>query len=299
MQIIVYLSCFYSCRKELTLISVITQGHDVIHPMIKHCLLIVIASQYLIACTSLSNEAYIKEVKQMGLQKYTMQAGQFPLIYYTRPYNDKSNTLHIYIGGDGIPWHDKFFISEDPGPYNPMVLQLMMQDSKPSIYLGRPCYEGQAKMPPCEFEHWTAGRFSEEIISSMRIAIMQLLEQDQYEKLVLIGFSGGGTLATLLAHQITQTTMLVTIAGNLDTDAWTNFHHYSSMLNSINPADLPALDVAIRQIHLQGDRDRNIPAQLTVRYTEKQKNISIKSFPKADHSCCWLTYWPEIVKTLP
>lgn len=269
------------------------------HLMLKHSLLILIVTQSLIACTSLSNEAYIKDVKQLGLQKYSMQAGQFPLIYYTRPQNNKSDTLHIYIGGDGVPWQDKFFISEDPGPYNAMVLRLMMQDSKPSIYLGRPCYQGQAKVPPCEFSHWTSGRFSHEIINSMSIAIKQLLKLYHYEKLVLIGFSGGGTLATLLAHQITQTTMLVTIAGNLDTDAWTNFHHYSAMPNSINPADLPVLAVTIKQLHLQGGRDQNIPAHLSGRYIEKQKNISIKHFPTADHSCCWLTYWPEIVKTLP
>jgi len=263
------------------------------------CLIIILASQFLLACTRLSNAQYISDASKLGLQRQMIQAGVFPLIYYNRPHDTQADTLHVYIGGDGVPWQDYIFISEDPGPYNSLVLQLMQQDKHPSIYLGRPCYQGLARQPPCQPEHWTSARFSDEVVNSMSLALKKILHQYPYKKLALIGYSGGGALAVLLAHELPQTQLVVTIAGNLDTDAWVQYHHYSALTSSINPAHKKALPSAIRQIHLQGDRDDNIPPWVTASYMSKQDDVTILSYADADHTCCWLSYWPQLLSILP
>lgn len=265
----------------------------------QYTLFFICLSQFILACAPLSSEHYVREVHQQSLQRHSLMAGHFPLIYYTRPSDKEGDTLHIYIGGDGVPWQNKIFVTEDPGPYNPLVLQLMRQDSKPSIYLGRPCYQGQAKRPPCQPQYWTSARFSEAVIHSMKVAIEQLMTQYQYRKLVLIGYSGGGTLAVLLASRLPQTTTVVTIAGNLDTGAWTDYHHYSALSESLNPTTQRPLSSTIMQIHLQGRLDKNIPPGLTAAYIEQQANVKILTYDHADHSCCWQRYWPDVLSLLP
>lgn len=256
-------------------------------------------SQFILACTPLTNEYYVKEVHQLGLQQHRLHAGKFPLIYYTRPWHQGGEVLHVYIGGDGVPWQEKIFISDDPGPYNPLVLKLMQQDKKPSIYLGRPCYQGLAKQAPCHSDYWTSARFSTDVIFSMSEAIKQLLKQYRHQKLVLIGYSGGGTLAVLIAPHLPQTVSVVTIAGNLDTEAWTDYHHYSAMTESLNPARQAPLSADIMQVHLQGKRDKNTPPGLSTVYIEQQNNAKVLIYDQADHSCCWQRFWPDILSLLP
>ncbi len=253
---------------------------------------------FLVACSHISPAHYHREVERQGLERHIIQTGIFPLVYYRRPNEKMSDTLHVYIGGDGVPWQSHIFKSEDPGPYHPLVLQLMQQDKQPSIYLGRPCYQGLARVPPCQPEHWTSARFSTEVVNSMSTALKQLLQQYQYKKLALFGYSGGGALAVLLAHELPQTQLVVTIAGNLDTDAWTSYHYYSAMTASMNPAKQDALPATVRQIHLQGDRDMNIPPRLSANYIKKQNDVTVLSFADADHTCCWHLYWSELLSDL-
>lgn len=263
-----------------------------------YCLIIILANPLLGACTALTNDNYVREVSQQGLQRHVIQAGIFPLVYYSRPNEKKAQTLHVYIGGDGIPWQQTIFISKDPGPYDPLVLRLMLQDKNHSIYLGRPCYQELARLPPCQSDYWTSGRYSDEVVKSMASALRQILHQYDYKQLAIFGYSGGGTLAVLLAHQVSQTRLVVTIAANLDTDAWTDYHYYSTLSLSNNPARLPALSSGVRQIHLQGDSDSNIPPHLSASYIRKQNDVTILSFSGTDHSCCWLSYWTGFLSIL-
>jgi pimeloyl-ACP methyl ester carboxylesterase len=253
----------------------------------------------LITACSISKPAlFYREAQRQQLQRNVIQAGKFSLVYYTRANEKAGTTLHVYLGGDGVPWHHLVQISDDPGPYSPLVLQLMKQDRVASIFLGRPCYQGLAKEPPCTNRYWTSARYSHEILDSMSAAIQQLMSSYKYKHLVLIGYSGGGTLAVLLARKLPQTRAVLTVAGNLDTDAWTDLHHYSRLTGSLNPARLSALPAAIRQIHIQGERDNNIPPGLADAYLRKQDQATVIKYPDADHSCCWQNHWSKILKFL-
>jgi len=132
----------------------------------------------------------------------------------------------------------------------------------------------------------------------MHTALQHIILRDRYKKIILIGFSGGGALAVLLARELPQTQAVITIAGVLDTDAWTDFHNYIPLSGSLNPARLTALPDNIRQIHIQGDRDVNVPPKLTTAYLQKQDNATVIRYPDVDHTCCWENYWADILTTL-
>jgi len=260
----------------------------------------------LIACTQLfvsgcsihSPETFYRYAKDMGLQRQLVNTETLPLVVYSTPGSQNSDQLHVYLGGDGLPWLNLITISEDPTPRNALVLQLMQKDKRPSVFLGRPCYQGLAQTPPCDYLMWTSGRYSDAIIESMTDALGQIIKNRSISRVTLIGFSGGGTLAILLAHNIAQTTTVVTIAGNLDTEAWVHLHNYSPLSESNNPATLPPLPKHIQQIHLQGGRDKNIPAHITSAFIQRQYKTDVINFPQADHDCCWLKHWPAILQRL-
>lgn len=197
--------------------------------------------------------------------------------------------LHVYIEGDGTPWVRRTRIAGDPTPREPLALRLMEQDRAFSAYVGRPCYWGLARSENCEPRLWTSARYSREVVDSMRAVIRGLLDEHGSRQLVLIGHSGGGTLAMLLAPRFEETTAVITIAANLDVDAWTSLHRYLPLHESLNPMELPPLPPRIRQMHLAGGKDDNVPPRLIA-------NAIV--FPHFDHHCCWVREWPRILRGL-
>ena len=131
-----------------------------------------------------------------------------------RKQGKQTERLHIYLEGDGKPWLRGQFVTDDPTPKNPLALQLMAEAPYSAVYLGRPCYFGFARTPPCGPRYWTSARYGEEVVNSLVSAIAQLRRDQQ--PILLIGYSGGGTLASLLAGRLSGDVRLLTIAGNLD-----------------------------------------------------------------------------------
>jgi len=184
----------------------------------------------------------------------------------------------------------------DPTPRNPLALRLMARDSAASAYVGRPCYNGTSKDPGCEATLWTSGRYSSKVVRSMTAVIKQLITQHGVNEVKLIGHSGGGALAMLIAPKIREVSQVVTIAGNLDTAAWTTHHGYSRLYTSLNPAEQPALPQRISQWHFVGGQDSVVPPRLVKSYISSQENalgISINNF---SHGCCWESVWDRVVQ---
>lgn len=205
-----------------------------------------------------------------------------------------SKRLHIYLDGDGSPWLQGQFIADDPTPRQPLALQLMAAAPYSAIYLGRPCYFGFADTPPCAPRYWTSARYGEDVVNSLVSAITQIRRDQQ--PLLLIGYSGGGTLGTLVAGRLAGDIQLVTVAGNLDIAAWTTLHGYLPLSDSLNPIAESAANT-VRQQHLSGLRDRNTPPALASAYVE-QHGGTLREFPDFDHVCCWRENWPDILDSL-
>ncbi len=209
-----------------------------------------------------------------------------------------SRRLHVYLEGDGVPWWSRYMISQDPTSRRPLVLRLMALDSGDRYYLARPCYNGFARSKPCNNSMWTSKRYSPAVVNSMAAALKTHIRQHDYQEVVLIGHSGGGTLAMLLAGQLPQTSAVVTIAANMDIDAWTALHGYSSLSGSINPALQPPLSDAIWQLHLAGERDQNVPPAIIQGALRQQRHAAVVVFRGFNHGCCWLRAWPDVLVAL-
>jgi hypothetical protein len=226
---------------------------------------------------------------------------QFKHVLITRSYPTAVKPLHVYIEGDGIPFYHRFQVAKDPSPSYPMMLAMMQQDQNPAIYLGRPCYFARSYValtdPICNSHYWTDARYSEEVVASMVSALRQQLTQQSYAGLILIGHSGGGTLALLMAARMPEVTQLVTIAANMDTAAWTQYHHYSPMKRSLNPAEVINLRQPELQLHFAGGRDDNIPPALGEAFLARL-GLSYRVIPDYDHNCCWQRQWPELLKAI-
>jgi predicted alpha/beta hydrolase family esterase len=211
---------------------------------------------------------------------------------------DKSSPVHVYLEGDGLPWVTRTRIARDPTPRTPLALHLMSRDPGPALYIGRPCYHGLAESPDCSPWLWTNGRYSEEVVKSMAAALRRALGPDSEREVTLIGYSGGGVLAMLIAARTEQVAAVVTIAANLDIAAWADHHGYSRLLGSLNPATQPPLPARIRQIHLAGERDIRVPAHLSEPAVARQPNARLVVVPNFGHVCCWERAWPAILAEL-
>jgi len=208
-----------------------------------------------------------------------------------------AGTLHVYLDGDGTPWVGNHrVVSVDPTPQSPLMLELMALDDQPAIYVGRPCYHGYATNPACTPKLWTDARYSERVVGSLAQVLRQSVQREGADNLVLFGHSGGGVLAVLLANRLPQTSVVVTMAANLDIDAWADLHGYSRLVGSLNPAAEPSLDSAIAQLHFIGGRDSNVPLNLLQPYLRRQPDAQAVVIPGYDHVCCWRELWPKVLE---
>ena len=169
----------------------------------------------------------------------------------------------------------------------------MALDPDPSVYLGRPCYHGLSETSPCTSIVWTQERYSEAVVSSMAAALRHILRASTFDRLAWFGHSGGGTLAVLLAPRFPETTDLITIAANLDIDAWADLHGYSRLNGSLNPARQPPLPPWIHQRHYVGGRDRHVPEEVVERGSIDRRQLIV--IPSYDHACCWEAIWPALL----
>jgi hypothetical protein len=239
----------------------------------------------------------MNKASQYGFQTIYVQGSNFKHTVYKNKQTPQG-LLHVYLGGDGSPWFEGRYITRDPTPLKSVMLDLMKLDKTASIYLGRPCYH-QSKMPAnCDNSLWTNKRYSHIVVDSMVMALKRYSKQHNIRKISLFGFSGGGTLAMLIAPFISEIDTVITLAGNLDTDAWIAYHDYAPLTGSLNPSTKSPLPTHIKQLHLLAKRDKNMPAEIIKSAVKRQNNAQILILDYADHHCCWVKNWKKILGTL-
>jgi len=229
----------------------------------------------------------------LGFERAVVEGDGYRHVVY-RPARPGPGPLHVYIEGDGVPYVDRWTIAADPTPHHPLMLRLMSLDHGNTVYVGRPCYFGLATEPPCSPLDWTLERFSDRIVASLAAVIQAERIARGSATVELYGHSGGGALAVLLAHRIPETTRIVTLAGNLDTEAWVALHHYSALAGSLNPARLGPLPTRVSQRHYAGTRDKVIPAWMVEQGAREIGGGAITVDTKS-HICCWEEQWPAIL----
>jgi hypothetical protein len=203
--------------------------------------------------------------------------------------------LHVYLDGDGVPWRGGY-PAVDPTPGDPLVLDLLALDPGSAVYLGRPCYHGLGDEPRCSPALWTSGRYSEAVVTSMAVAARHLLAARESERVVWLGYSGGGALAVLLAARVPETVAVITVAANLDIDAWADQQRSSRLADSLNPTRQPPLPAHVVQRHYVGGRDRTVSVEIARASVPAGADLVV--VPDYDHRCCWTTLWPSALSRL-
>lgn len=229
--------------------------------------------------------------------KKTLPSKDFNFYSVEKLNSCKDSIMSVYIEGDGLAWITKSRISQDPTPINPLSLKLMLKDkSLCKIYIARPCQYNNTKS--CEKKYWTSHRFSQIIIDSFQYILDNLKKDFQNNSFKLIGYSGGGAIATLLSANRDDISNLMTVAGNIDTKKWTDIHHISPLYNSLNPADFSTRLQSIPQLHLVGENDKIIPIDIFNSYLsnfKNKKNIQYSTFKGFSHSKGWVENWDIII----
>ncbi|WP_428562378.1 MAG: alpha/beta fold hydrolase [Solidesulfovibrio sp. DCME] len=225
-----------------------------------------------------------------------------PLAAYAR--NGPGQTLTVYIEGDGQAYSDRFTPANDPTPADPLALRLAGLDPGQKVaYLARP---GQY-LPPealagCDLALWTTARYGPQALACLDAALDAAKTALGATSLRLVGYSGGGALAVLLAAGRPDVTGLATVAANLDTEAWTALHHVPPLAASRNPAEAAAAVAHIPQAHYAGSNDRNTPPWLCERFLARLPagaDARCLVIEGAGHHDGLAAAWPALVPGLP
>ena len=238
--------------------------------------------------------------KNSGWVGTAIASSPYPLYAFLPQRPAPTQTLSIYIEGDGLAWRSRRSISGNPTPIKPVALQLALLDQSAAAYLARPC-QYVRDLSRCDPKLWTSARFSSKTVTAANQAVDFLKREFSAKRVRLIGYSGGGAIAALVAAQRNDVAQLVTVAGNLDHVTWAKLHRVSPLDNSLNPADAWRSLQSIPQMHFVGADDRIIDASISASYRRRfprDKQPAIMLVKGADHHCCWVEKWPALLRTL-
>jgi len=247
---------------------------------------------FLAGCTT--NATRIERLAAtLGMSRSIVEAGGFRSPIFMRGVPARQGApLAIFIEGDGVPWRGGREPSLDPTTGDPIALKLLGQTPPPAAYVSRPCYHDMTG-PRCTPERWTMERYSDEIVKSMSEAVRAAAAQAKARSVVLIGYSGGGVLAVLIAERLDNVAGVVTVGANLDIEAWTRQHGYLPLTGSLNPAASTA-EHRWPETHLYGARDTTVPPATADAYFKRFPNAKRQIVDANDHLCCWVEQWAEL-----
>lgn len=237
------------------------------------------------------------------LEERLRRSGQFVLT--TRERIDRQGAdITIYIEGDGFAWATRTLPSNDPTPDNPVALALAALDPAPNVaWIARPCqYTPRTENPACAEYFWTHGRLAPEVIRSIDDAVTAIKESARAPRVHLVGYSGGGGAAVLVAARRSDVGSIRTLAGNLEIDAFTRLHKVSPMTGSLNPGAAAKTVERVPQQHWVGGADTIVPVAISRAYLAamtRQHCARVTVLPGVSHYDGWPAAWRTLVPTLP
>lgn len=224
-----------------------------------------------------------------GWTRLVLQADGRPVAAALREGRQGDTVLTVIIEGDGEA-HDRHGRpTDDPTPSDPAAWKIARAwpAGLPVAWLGRPCQFVQD--PACRPADWTSERFSQANLDLASAAIDDLKARTGAARVRLVGWSGGGTVAALLAGRRPDVASLVTIAAPLDLAAWTAWHGISP-LQGLDPARAPPPEVPA--LHLIGSADPVVPPKLAQPIAQRFGGEVVVR--RARHSCCWTAAVPAM-----
>jgi pimeloyl-ACP methyl ester carboxylesterase len=231
-----------------------------------------------------------------GLLPLTLDAGGFRVLGFERP-GPRQNVLVVYIEGDGRAWTNPWEASSDPTPTDPVGLRLAAADpARPLLYLARPCQFIVSQR--CRPALWTDERLSEAMVDVFQHLIDYALHRTDSRRIGLIGYSGGGALAALIAERRGDVAWLITVAANLDLAAWVRSSDIAPLVGSIDPAARIHKLEHLPQTHFAGSDDAVVPPAVIESFVARlppDAPARLVIVPHFDHVCCWVEAWERLL----
>ena len=229
-----------------------------------------------------------------GWRRDLIETDTFTLAAWLGPRSGE--TLTIYLEGDGFAWATSSKPSFNPTPENPIGLQLALNHlGSSAAYLARPCqYVELADEPLCDARAWTRDRFGEAVVAAANRGIALLKDRYDATALELVGYSGGGAIAVLVAARRNDVSRLITVAAPLDHELWTSSKRHTPLYGSLNPVSVSSKVADLTQIHYVGAEDAIVDLSLARSFASEfsaTSPIHIYLIVGFDHHCCWADEW--------
>ena len=254
-------------------------------------------------CTEVSQTLRLEKAQRLyhpaQLSRTTIHTDHFPIAVFER-IGEKNAAATIYIEGEprgSINSHTTRF---DPTPLDPVGLKMAVKDkSENLIYLGQPCaYFTVDVMTKCDRELMTTRRFSDDVIEGYSKVLQHYKDIYGVSGFHLVGYSGGGSIAALLANKHPEVLSLRTVAANLNTNIAERISNTESFRGSRNPSeDVFTLGV-VPQHHFIGARDEFVRPAILAGYLSEigpSRCVRTTLVPGVSHRNGWEEIWPSLM----
>lgn len=263
---------------------------------LSNILILVISLIVLSACQNGSRPA---PDNFFSLKKVLVQGEQFLFTTYQRV-DDKTKPYVFYIEGDGYAFGNGGQVTSNPTPISTFFVQLASMDTRPNVvYIARPCqYTPMELNPKCDRSYWSDKRLSDDSINAINDVINSINNGNKFS---LVGYSGGGGVAILIAARNPLVKDIITIAGNLDIELFVKHHRATPMKASLNPIDYAKQINYIPQLHMSGGQDKTVPPFIAEEFTKRAGSNCVKqrAFPNNSHKEGWTELWQQQIYAQP
>lgn len=230
----------------------------------------------------------------------------------------------IYIEGEGLAVGNirTMLVGDgrrlgNPTPINPVAMHLATRDRAENVaYLAQPCqYTNISKEDDsitsvlqdkaqiaCELDYRGDNAYSQKVVDSYSAALDNIKARYGITAFNLVGYEGGGAIAALLAAQRHDVLSLRTVAGIMDTTAFTAYHDVPALRGSINPVDRAASLKNLPQIHYIAGQDTVVPPAIVNSYLQALGDSTCADYmliQGAGHDEGWVDKWPDLLQTRP
>lgn len=242
-----------------------------------------------------------------GFARLEVTSAPLPLMAYANIENAETEEAVLYLEGDGYAWATWNRPSMNPTPITPKALELAALDNSENvIYLARPCQYKAGWVPgKCDKALWTNRRFGPEVVRSTRSALRDISRQTGISTFHLVGYSGGGGLALLIAADLEESetdnnlsiASVRTVAGNLAPHFHARYHGVSPLTGSRSPLEHISTLSTLPQIHYVGEDDQIVPPAIARHYLSYLRSDAcarLRVLAGVTHQDGWRHLWEKL-----